>query len=395
MDTRRLQINLIFADGADLSFARASVICDHERDARISGQGITHSPVLLMFQDTFSSIVDRQPPVRRLVLTFYIGVGYWDKLGDGLSCRHEFLDAANAEGPDLDHPDARVLRANALENLMLSALSFDEFDEFTGRLRALAPEMPVVSGLPPVIHEIRDHGSPWSSALFHLAMSNYNRNNPAQDRGHYGVAKSTYHLLLATRKQQRLPREDWRVAVFEYCALAMRMANDCQNIRGGDADAHCPEEFLPMLADAIPYMDEYLAVFTGDEGMQRVRDNMQSLLDDTRGRWAAISPDESDWKGSFPVSGALGIYRCRRCNKPVPNAAQACPACGNPSPLAPLYPSIRMAAIAAGLAAWHFAAAQPSWARGLWTVGTAGFIFAAVGPILFQVWLGRLKKKSD
>lgn len=334
-------------------------------------------------------------PVRRLFLTFNIGVLYWDKLGDGLSARDEFLEAANAKGPDLDHPAARVLRANALENLMLSALSFEEFDRFTASLRALAPEMPVVSGLPPVFEEMRDCGEPWSAALIHLAMSNYNRNNPAQDRGRYGVGKSTYHILLANRKQQRLSRDDWRLAVFEYCALAMRMANDCQNLRGGDADGHSPEEFLPMLADAIPYMDEYLSVFVGDEGMQQVRYNMQSILDNSRGRWATISPDQPGWKSSFPVSSAPATYRCRRCNKPVLNVAQACPACGNPSPLTALYPMICVAAIVAGWAVWHFAIAQPSWVRGLLALGAAAFIFGLVGPIMFQVWLGRLNKDSN
>jgi hypothetical protein len=260
-------------------------------------------------------------PARWVFLTFNIGAVYWDKLGHGLSARDEFLEAANAQRSDTDHPAVRVMRANALENLMLSALSFDEFDDFTARLSALAPEMPVVSGLPPVIREMRECGSPWSSALFHLAMSNYNRNNPAQDRGRYGVAKSTYHILLATRKQQRLSRDDWRLAVFEYCALTMRMVTDCLNLRGGDADAHSPEEFLPILTEAIPYLDEYLAVFTGDEGMQQVRDNMQSILNNTRGRWAAISPGGPEWSSSFPVSGAPAIYRCRRCNKPIPNVA--------------------------------------------------------------------------
>ena len=336
-------------------------------------------------------------PFRHLYLTFNIAVVYWDKLGNGLAARDELLAAASAEGSDLDQPVARVMRANAIENLMLSALSFGEFDDFTGKLRALAPEMPVVSGLPPVIHEMHDRGSPWSSALFHLAMSNYNRNNPAQDRGRYGVAKSTYHILLETRRQQRLCRDDWRLAIGEYCALAMRMVTDCQNLRGGDSDAHSPEEFLPMLTDAIPYMDEYLAVFTGDEGMQEIRDNMQSVLNNLRGRWATISPDEPEWKSSFPVSvsSAPAIYHCRRCNKPIPDVTQACPACGNPSPLPAFYSWICVAAVVAGLAVWQFAAAQPPWARGLWAMGAAVFVFVLVGPIMFQVRLARLKKKSD
>jgi len=333
-------------------------------------------------------------PFRRLYLTFNIAVVYWDKIGNGLAARDELLAAANAEDPELDQPVARAMRANAIENLMLSALSFDEFDDFAGKLRKLAPEMPVLSGLPPVIEEMRVCGAPWSSALIQMAMDNYNRNNPAQDWGRYGVAKSTYHILLATRKRQRLSREDWRLAIGEYCALAMRMMTDCQNLRGGDADVHSPEEFLPMLTDSIPYMDEYLAVFAGDDGMQQIRHNMQSILNNTRKRWAAISQDKPESNGSFPVWGAPAVHRCRRCNKPISDMAQACPACGNPSPLAGLYSSICVAAIVAGLTVWHFAAAHPPWARGLWAVGAALLVFVLVGPILFQFWLARLKKES-
>src|SRR6202142_277874 len=176
-------------------------------------------------------------PFGKFFLRFNIGVVYWDKLGDGRAARNELLAAANFEGPELDAPAAREMQAGALENLMLSALSFEEFDNFTARLKAFAPEMPVVSGLPPAIAQMRDYGAPWSTALIQqMAMMNYNRNNPAQDRARYGVAKSTYHILLATRKQQRLSREDWRLVVFEYCALAMRMTNDCQIRRGGDDD---------------------------------------------------------------------------------------------------------------------------------------------------------------
>jgi len=218
--------------------------------------------------------------LQQMLLTYNIGAVNWDKLGNGLTAKNEFLVLANAYGTGRDPQAARVLRANALENLMLCASSFDEFDAFTAQLRALAPEMPVVSGLPPIIHEMRDLASPWSSALVYCAMMNYDRNDPSQDRGRYGVAKSTYHILLATRKQQRLSPEDWRLAIVEYSALSMRMTTDCLYLRGGDADAYPPDEFLPILKDSIPYVDEYLAVFTGDEAMLKVRDGMQRILND-------------------------------------------------------------------------------------------------------------------
>jgi hypothetical protein len=333
-------------------------------------------------------------PFRRLFLTFNIGVVYWDKLGDGISARSEFLAAANSQGSDRDEETARVLRANALENLMLLASSYDEFDEFTAMLRILAPQMPIVSGLPPHIHDMRDHGSPWSSELFNLAMMNYDRNDPSRDRGRYGVAKSTYHILLAARKQQRLSREDWRMAVFEYCALAMRMANDCQNLRGGDADANSPEEFLPMLTDSIPYMDEYLAVFAGDDAMQQVRDNMQSILENTRARWAAISPDrpEEEFVAGIGHAGHLPAFQIPQTNS---RRDTGLPSARESKSAGRVLSAIWVAAIVAGLITWHFAAAQPLWARGLWTLGVVTFVFALVSPIVFQLWLARFKNKSD
>ena len=180
------------------------------------------------------------------------------------------------------------MRANALENLMLSAVSFDEFEHFAARLAALAREMPILIGLPPVIYKIRDSGGSWSTALFQMAMTNYNRNNPAQDHARYGVAKSTYNILLKTRKQLRLSRADWRTAVHEHSALGLRMAAECQVLRGGDQDVHSPEEFLPILTDTIWHLDDYLAVTPGDSDLQNVRDAARSFISETRARWAAL-----------------------------------------------------------------------------------------------------------
>jgi hypothetical protein len=331
-------------------------------------------------------------PSRRLFLTYNIGVLYWDRLGDGMSARREFLAAADMHGPDLDHPDAQLLRANALENLMLCAASFEEFDRFTAELRAMAPRMPVVLGLPPSIHKIREHASPWSTALIQLAMNNYNRSNPAQDRGRYGVAKSTYHVLLATRKQQRLSGEDWRLVIFEYCALALRMTNDCQHRRGGDADANSPEEFLPMLADALPYADEYLGVYTGDVTVKETRNGMRFILDNSRRRWAVLSPGGGERTSPLPVPVGPEAYRCRRCRTHVPDLVRPCPACGAASPLAGLVLLLSVMAIVANVAAWFLAAAQSPLARASWGLAATACVYVVIGPIVFHFWVERLKR---
>ena len=334
-------------------------------------------------------------PSRKLLVTYNIGVLYWDKLGDGISAREELLAAANMDRLERDAPPLRVLQASALENMMLCATSYQEFDTFTARLRALAPEMPVVSGLPPVIHEMRDTGRPWSDAMIHLAMSNYNRNDTSLDRGHYGVAKSTYQILLHTRKQQRLSREDWRGAVREYCILAMRMTTDCMALRGGDHDGNSPEEFLRILLDALPYVDDYLAASEGDETARKFRDQMQTIIDDSRNRWTALTL-QLNMSGIQAAEAAREPrYRCRQCHKPLIDPAQPCPECGSPGPMT-LFPLTLLGlVVAVGAITWRSLAASSIWMRSLFTAGAVVLALFVAGPLIFQVMLKFAAEKDD
>lgn len=331
---------------------------------------------------------------RKLLFTYNIGAIYWDKLGDGMSARIEYTAAAGIEAEPAAASISRILRANALENLMLSAVSYEEFDNFTARLRALAPEMPVVSGLPPDLHKMRDEGRPWSDAMYHLAISNYDRNNPATDRGRYGVGKSTFHIMLATRKQQRLSREDWRTTVNEYTILAIRMASDCLHLRGGDNDRNPPEEYLPILTDALPFIDEYLEASPGDDDMHKRRSDMQTMISNMRGRWAAISRGASTGSGNAE-SGSTSGYRCRRCHKPLPDPTESCPACGTAAPIMMLGPMIFLGSAGAAALTWKLLGARAMWERGLIAAGAAIFVFVVIGPLLFQISLAMLKDRND
>ncbi len=333
-------------------------------------------------------------PSRRLLFTYNIGAIYWDKLGDGMSARSEYTAAAGIETEPGSESMSRMLRANALENLMLSAVSYTEFDDFTARLRALAPEMTVVSGLPPDLHRMRDEGRPWSDALYQLATTNYDRNNPTMDRGRYGVGKATFHIMLVTRKQQRLSREDWRSAIHEYTVLAIRMASDCIFLRGGDDDPNSPEEFLPILTDALPLVEEYLEASPGDEAMHELRDDMQTMITNIRRRWAAISRVASTRTVKGEAGAAAG-YLCRKCHKPLPDPTEACPACGNAAPTMMLGPLIFIGSAVAAALAWKLFDARATWERGLIAAGAAVFVFLIIGPILFQISLAMLKARSE
>jgi hypothetical protein len=230
-------------------------------------------------------------PDRRAWASYNLGTIHWHLLGNGEAARREFLASIS----DFDthgygqHIQLRVVHANALENAMLCALSFDEFENFAARLHVLTPGVPILTGLVPEIRDAHERGDPWSDRLFSLAGSYYNRNDPRRDVGRYGEAKSTYHLLLTHRRQLRVSREDWCMAVFEYCALSMRMASDCMKVRGGDGDPNSPEEFLPILTEAMPLADEYLTVNSGDDDLKKVRGDMDKMVTGFRERWASLN----------------------------------------------------------------------------------------------------------
>jgi hypothetical protein len=229
-------------------------------------------------------------PDRRAWASYNLGTIHWHHLGDGLAARREFL----ASITDFDThgygklPNLRILHANALENAMLCALSFDEFENLATRLHSLSPGLPILTSLVPEIKDEREKGDPWSDQLFKLAITYYNRNEPRLDVGRYGEAKSTYHLIIAHRRELRVSREDWRMAILEYCVLSMRMASDCMKVRGGDEDPNSPEEFLPILTETIPLVDEYLSSNPGDKDVKKFREDMDKMIDRYRQRWASL-----------------------------------------------------------------------------------------------------------
>jgi hypothetical protein len=263
-------------------------------------------------------------PDRRAWASFNLGVMHWARFGNGEAARREFLSAAaefDAHGYG-QIPQLKMLHAGAIENAMLCALSFDEFDELAGRLRALTPDMPILAGLVPVVYQEREEGKPWSDLLIHFAYNYYSRNDPKLDRGRYGEAKSTYHLLLFHRRALRLSRDDWSLVVFEYCALAQRMVVDCMTARGGDSDSHPPDEYLPILTDALPLVDEYLIAQSGDERVREVREGMQSMITNSRGRWEELSRQARQT--------TTRRVRCSQCGWPI-RPYEACPNCGGSS----------------------------------------------------------------
>ena len=250
-------------------------------------------------------------PGVRAWATYDLGTVYWHHLGDGLAARHEFLSAIT----DFETygygqlPNLKTVHADALENAMLCALSFEEFENLAARLQTVAPGVLILTDLVPEVRNCRERGDTWADILFDLAGRNYNRNDSRRDAGRYGVARSTYHLILAHRRELRLSDEDWGMAIFEFCALSMRMVTDCMKVRGDDNDPNSPEEFLPILTEAIPFVDEYLKVNSGDDKLIKVHADMELIVNNIRQRWASLN----ERVNTMPQRTYFQV--CQKCGK--------------------------------------------------------------------------------
>lgn len=278
---------------------------------------------------------------RRALITYNIGAIQWHLLGNGIAARREFLATISEfeKSGYGQNPNLKIVHANAIENAMLNALSFDEFENFAAKLNALTPEIPILTGLVPEVKNWRERGDSWSDRLFSFASSYYNRNDPRRDVGRYGEARSTYHLMLTNRRQLRVTQENFRMALFEFCALSMRMAADCIKVRGGDNDLNSPEEFLPILTEAIPIVDQYLSINSGDNAIKKVRGDIKLMINVYRSRWNKLNKGINlmSKKTDYQVCQQCGaIYTRREVNGPdfiagmmdIIDHSTMCPKCG-------------------------------------------------------------------
>jgi tetratricopeptide (TPR) repeat protein len=213
--------------------------------------------------------------------SYNLGVTYWARLGDGDAARREFnavVAIFDEYGRDKISQRLSGMLPYALDNAMLLALSFDEFEHLASRVRTLTPSALTVIQLTPETLEARDAGQPWSDQLFKIAGNYYDRNDPSQDPGRYGEARSTYQLLLNHRRELRLARDRWQMATYELSALSLRMAADRARARENSSGTYPPDEFLPILAHAIPLIDDYLDTNPGDHRMEKVRHRAQEFV---------------------------------------------------------------------------------------------------------------------
>jgi len=222
-------------------------------------------------------------PWERALCAYQLGALHWGDLGNGVEARRLFqetVEVANRIPSDAHAVHVRELEANACENLMLLSLSYDEYESWAKRLRALQPDNDILRGHLPTIRDQRERGHSWSDVMLMIATSYYNRHDPARDVGRYGAAKSIYHLILANRIVLRLPRTDWKVAATEYAKLVMRISADCARAleRHAEPSVRDPVEFTFIIEEAIALVADYVSENPGDNDVKEDLDRLQQGL---------------------------------------------------------------------------------------------------------------------
>lgn len=263
--------------------------------------------------------LDMAPDDRALAL-YNTGAFYLEHLGDGIQARHFYEATVNhyEENPQLKSDfGVRKFLGWAYENLMILSLSYQEYDDWAEKLRAVSPEEGILQGQVPVIHEKQEAGMPWSDMMRMISGSCYNRNDPANDPGKYGFGAGVLQLLLENRKRLRLSREDWSTALYEYGALMQKMS--MVSLRAMEVqeniDAH---ECKFYIDNARSRVDEYLATNQPNEVIQKLSTStdellgmLQADLDANSQPWQPAEPGRD--QGPLPITQSPKAFLVFSC----------------------------------------------------------------------------------
>ncbi len=232
--------------------------------------------------DMLKAFEECKDPIGRLLAAYNLGGAFWASIGDGVNAR-KFYKIAVEEAENIGLTKVRELLpsivANACENLMHLSLTYEEYFEWSEKLRKLDPTDDVLRGMVPHIREAQEKGIQWAQTLESIACECYNRNDPSLDRGEYARAVSTYELILRNRKNMRLPREAWSRIIYEYGALAIKVADDAFRKMERSQQTLSISEFVFVAQNARPFVDEYLAANQPDDKIKFLQEHLDRFLE--------------------------------------------------------------------------------------------------------------------
>ena len=217
-------------------------------------------------------------PEHAMLVSFQLGVVHQQCVGDGERARGAYEAVLEADNTvERLAPQAAVdrVKANALENLMLLSLSYEEYEANAARLEALEPNAPIVLSQRRQVHELYEKGQSWSDVMLWIA-GGYGVGADSEERAGPGFGASLYHLMLRHRRELRLSREQSIVAASLYAENARVLGGTAarQAEQGGGRPA--PEGILLILDSALPLLEECAAAYPDE----RIREPLREAAGD-------------------------------------------------------------------------------------------------------------------
>ena len=195
------------------------------------------------------------------LLTWALGSLHWSDAGNGEESRRFFKEnvALYEKHKELQKAEkAHLWAANSCENLMLLSLSYEEYDVWAEKLKSLQPKNDILQIQVPEVHESRDRAFPWVRVMQGIMAYPILQTGTPQSTGRVASGAAILQLILKNRKKLRVPLDVWQETVMNYTQAIVMTAEHCYtriNESGGVMD---PDEFLFIVDDSIPLVEEYV-----------------------------------------------------------------------------------------------------------------------------------------
>ncbi len=212
-----------------------------------------------------------------------LGMLHWGEYGDGIEAKAKFeatmadCDSLSQGGNSKLQVPIRSQMACAAENLMLLAVSYEEFEKWTEQLRSIAPGETILEQLVPLVREQRDIGASWAEQMVRRALSYINV-------GHFGTAAHPASgacicsLVLSKRKALRLQTKEWNTAVSVYFAAICEICDKAEHrIRASGGNPYT--ELAGVGRFLLPFTKDYCDAHPGDKSIAKLLDNARMLSD--------------------------------------------------------------------------------------------------------------------
>jgi len=214
----------------------------------------------------------------RCMIAYNRGVFDWVHIGDGIEARKHFSVARDLAKTEMQESSSRHILANTAENLMVLAISYEEFYEEAETLAELSPSESILQQQLPQTRLWQKDGLPWNDVMCARSRDYWNE-DPQLDPARYGCAASILQVMLSHRKQLRIDAESYRTWLHTWVTLLFRhfdASSDEQQVI--DSASHW--ELNVLFEPTITPLEKFVAGHLLDKEMLEELRGVRSMIMD-------------------------------------------------------------------------------------------------------------------